>query len=104
MGVKTWPADLKMSNCRVVVIGDRGVGKTSLIKQFLGQQFQQERLRATYACSTDQVKTASVEGRQVTFIIEEINDHSDLGSVEDVDIWLLCFNIMSAPSLHSLYL
>ena len=64
----------------------------------------QERLRATYACSTDQVKTVSVEGREVTFLIEEISDLSDLGTVEDVDIWLLCFNIMSAPSLHSLYL
>ena len=64
----------------------------------------QERLRATYACSTDQVKTVSVDGREVTFFIEEISDLSDLGTVEDVDIWLLCFNIMSAPSLHSLYL
>ena len=64
----------------------------------------QERLRATYACSTDQVKTVSVDGREVTFFIEEISDLSDLGTVEDVDIWLLCFNIMSAASLHSLYL
>ena len=50
------------------------------------------------------MKTATVDGRNVTFLIEEINDLSDLGSVEEVDIVLLCFNIMSAPSLHSLYL
>lgn len=29
-----------MANCRVLLTGDRGVGKTSLIKQFLAEDFQ----------------------------------------------------------------
>ena len=30
-----------MENCRVLLVGDRGVGKTSLIRRFLGEEFQQ---------------------------------------------------------------
>ena len=61
------------------------------MKEFLGTELMiklifQERLRATYACSTDQVKTVSVDGREFTFLIEEISDLSNLGTVEEVDI------------------
>ena len=37
------PADniYRMENCRVLLVGDRGVGKTSLIRRFLGEEFQQ---------------------------------------------------------------
>ena len=64
----------------------------------------QERLRATYACTANNVRTSLVEGRPVTFIIDEISVESDLSQTEDVDMVLLCFNIMSPPSLHNLYL
>ena len=64
----------------------------------------QDRLRATYACTANNVGTSLVEGRPVTFIIDEISVESDLSQTEDVDLVLLCFNIMSPPSLHNLYL
>ena len=64
----------------------------------------QDRLRATYACTANNVRTSLVEGRSVTFIIEEVSDETELPQTEEVDIVLLCFNIMSPPSLHHLYL
>ena len=47
-----------------------------------------------------------LDDKRVRFLIEETSDPESLvrGDMGHVDVVMLCFNIMSPASLHSLYL
>jgi len=85
--------------CRVLVVGDTGVGKTALITRFLGEQFLQE--KELYKPS---LKTTTVGCKIVIFSILEISDISNTGvnpAILHCDVLLLCYNISEPASLRS---
>ena len=77
--------------CRVGVVGGRGVGKSALINAFQGELAQGGRT------------VRSVGGRMVAFRVSEARDIEEVGA--NVDVLLLCFSIdapLSAlPRPHS---
>ena len=44
-----------------------------------------------------------IDGRRVKLLIEEANRPEEVTSLGFVDLVILCFNIMSPSTLHSLY-
>lgn len=77
--------------CRVLVGGPRGAGKTALIQAFLGDQDPH--------CRGERSTTKQVGGRSVKFLIRESRS---LETAADTDVILLCFSLACPPSLPSL--
>jgi len=92
-----------MVECMVGVVGDRGVGKSSLVHKFVGEHGEKSS-SATYAAHTKHVKTMNVDKKPVKYVIHECSDPMDQASImqlKKVDVIMLCFNICNPPSLYS---
>lgn len=89
--------------CKVGLVGDRGVGKTSLVKKFIGEDFLKP-ISACYATPVKHVKTINVDNKKVKYTIHESSDHMDpvsTSQLKEVDVIMLCFNICDPPTLAS---
>ncbi|XP_054715878.1 ras-like GTP-binding protein rhoA [Uloborus diversus] len=90
-------------SCKIVLVGDSGCGKTSLITRFVSDTFTQvytptgfERYTATY----------SVGGHRIHFTLWDTSGTSTYDTVrplayKDASVFLLCFSIGSPDSLDS---
>lgn len=88
--------------CRVGVVGDSGVGKTSLVARFFGKEFDQDALPQTPEAVT---KTTIVGCKTVQFTIQEISNISDTEvspTLYELDVILLCYNISQPSTIQSL--
>jgi len=84
-------------------VGDRGVGKTTLVKKFIGEDLIKP-VSASYAAPVKHVKTINVDNKKVKYTIHESSDALDPGSISqlrEADVIMLCFNICDPPSLVS---
>lgn len=78
-------------DCRVVLVGEKGVGKTALIDRFLGVGNGQVR---------PQSKTINVGEQQVCLFISEISDLSScVSDLAMADVTLLCFDVTQPRTL-----
>jgi len=84
-------------------VGDRGVGKTALVKKFVGEDFIKP-ISACYATPVKHVKTITVDNKKVKYTIHESSDATDPVSssqLREADVIMLCFNICDPPTLAS---
>ena len=92
-----------METCTVLVSGDRGAGKTSLIGRFVSGHFCQQ-LGSGEEARTNQ-KMHYVGSRRTKFVISEAGDAGNLRKIllqsdpSDVDAVLLCFPLSEPGGL-----
>jgi len=88
--------------CRVVVAGDTGVGKSALINRFVGEELKEDVPREPHLACT---KSGIVGYKTVHFTMQEISDISQAEvspTLYESDVILLCFNISQPSTLRSI--
>ena len=105
-----------MIECRVMVVGDKGVGKSCLIRRFITGNYDEVRQNVTEFLSSysyfqetsditniPQSKLYTVNNHDIQFRISEQSDLSNIiiHDMTRVDVFLLCFFLSSPCSLFS---
>jgi len=105
-----------MSECKVVIVGDKGVGKTALVRKFTSGHFEE---MLPVLMHVQNQKIHYVGQRRTKFVISEFNELDDIKvkcNIQDnksdhkgyqlkcnplisADVFLLCFSITSRSSL-----
>jgi len=88
-----------METCNLLVLGERGSGKTCLINRFLTGQFIHNQFHSV-SQNTSHQKLHYIQDTRIKFIISESGDINDPRVVDNVtDVVLLCFPLDRSVSL-----
>lgn len=88
-----------METCNLLVLGERGSGKTCLINRFLTGQFIHNQFHSVSQNSAHQ-KLHYIQDTRIKFVISESGDINDPRVVDNVtDVVLLCFPLDRSVSL-----
>jgi Ras-related C3 botulinum toxin substrate 1 len=89
--------------CKVVVVGDGTVGKTSLLNVYVGKEFPTGHTPTVFENYSGSV---TVNGEVFNLVVWDTAGQEEFESIRtasynDTDIFLVCFGVNSSTSLHN---
>ena len=94
----------KFKPIKMVVIGDGGVGKTSLIKCYINDQFPEEHVPTVLDCYRTEVQ---IDNKALTLQIWDSAGQDDYSRLRplgyaDADVFLLCYAVSDRDSFKNI--